>query len=216
MPVDLEPFVPAWWCRRAHAQIIASALRLVPPIPTLRRERWETSDGDVLGLDVVGADAGRPILVVLHGFESSSRSPQIRGFLRAASRRRWRALALNFRSCSGEDNRLRRSYHAGDTADLHWVIRRVTEQHPGDPIYCVGISLGGNVLLKYLGESRELPPALRAATAISTPFDLAVCARAFEDGVLNRFYMRRLLRSLLRKTHAKLARYPDLVDSRRL
>ena len=216
MPADPEPFVPAWWCRGAHAQTIASALRLVPEVPTLRRERWETRDGDFLGVDVVPAEVGRPILVMLHGLEGSSRSPQIRGFLHAAHRRRWRAIAPNFRSCSGEPNRLRRSYHAGETSDLRWVMRRLAERHPGDPMCCVGISLGGNVLLKYLGESRDAPSSLRAAAALSTPFDLAMSARAFERGALNRFYMRRLLRSLLRKTRAKLACYPDLVDARRL
>ena len=190
-------------------------MRPVAALPSLRRERWETDDGDFLDLDLVPAGAGEPTVLLLHGLEGSSRSPQVRRFFHETARRRWRAAALNFRSCSSP-NHARRSYHAGDTSDLRWVIQRLADRHPGDPIFCLGISLGGNVLLKYLGESRGLPPALRGAAAISAPFDLAASARAFERGAMNRFYMRRLLRSLRRKARAKLARYPDLLDARRL
>ena len=212
-----EPFIPAWWCRSGHAQTMwASTLRPSPAIPGCRRERWDTPDGDFLDLDCVPAEVGRPILVVLHGLESSSRAPQVHGMLQAAQRHRWRAVALNFRSCSGEPNRLRRSYHGGETTDVGWVIQRLADRYPNDPIYGVGWSLGGNVLLKYMGEAGGAPPMLRAAAAISAPFDLAASARAFEESVVTRLYMRRLLRSLKQKTRAKVGWYPDLLDLRRV
>lgn len=214
---DPGPFEPAWWCRNGHAQTIwAAVLRPTPSVP-LRRERWETPDRDFLDVDqVVGMDR-QPILVILHGLESSSESRQVRGLLHAAHRHGWHGLGVNFRSCSGAPNRLERSYHGGDTSDLAWVIQRLTAHYPQEPICCVGLSLGGNVLLKYLGEQAEAAPAnLTAAVAISAPFDLAVSARAFEQDVWNQLYMRRLVRSLKRKTVTKLGRYPTLVDRRRL
>lgn len=215
MSADLDPFVPAWWCRGPHAQTIwASALRSIPRV-RLQRERWDTPDGDFVDADLVPAAEGRPILVILHGLEGSSGTLQVRGLLHAAQGLAWRALGLNFRSCSGEPNRLRRSYHGGDTADLRWVLYRIAAEHPGSAIACVGMSLGANVLLKCLGEG-ELPAALRAAAAVSAPCDLQASALAFERGSFNRIYMRRLLRSLKRKTFAKLAQHPDAVDRARL
>ncbi len=214
---DPGPFQPAWWCRSGHAQTTwAAVFRSVVPV-LLRRERWETPDGDFLDVDQ-GMGAGQqPILVVLHGLESSSESKQVRGLLGAAHQQGWRGLGVNFRSCSGELNRLERSYHGGDTSDLGWVIQRLAARYPQEPICCVGLSLGGNVLLKYLGEQAEaVLPTLKAAVTISAPFDLAVSARAFERDVWNRVYMRRLVRSLKRKTVAKLRQYPTLVDRQRL
>ena len=155
-------------------------------------------------------------MVVLHGLEGSSRSPQVLGILREARRRGWGGVAMNFRGCSGEPNRLGRSYHGGDTGDLAWVIARVRAEHPSSPIVCVGFSLGGNVLLKYLGERGEqLPEQVRAAAAVSAPVDLARSAHALEHG-FSRVYGNRLVGSLKRKTLQKLARDPDLVDAKAL
>jgi predicted alpha/beta-fold hydrolase len=181
-----------------------------------QRRRWELPDGDFLDVDEWHAEPGASVLIVLHGLESSSRSSQVVALLQAAHRCGWRGIGVNFRSCGGSLNRLRRSYHAGDTADLAWVIQRLIIEHPGSSVCCAGFSLGGNVLLKYLGEqANHVPSSLRAAAAISTPFDLAVSVRAIEQG-FSRVYMRRLLRGLRRKTLAKLQRFPDLVDRRAL
>ena len=216
--MEVDAFTPAWWCRSAHAQTVwASALRPMPQVFGVRRERWDTPDGDFLDVDHVPTEAGWPTLIILHGFESSSAAQASRGLLRAAARQGWRGLGINFRSCSGAINELRRSYHAGETSDLHWIIQRVVSERPHDPVCCVGSSLGANVLLKYLGEQADRAPAqLKAAVAISAPFDLAISARAFEQSVMNRVYMSRLIRSLKQKTLAKLRRYPDLVDRARL
>ena len=206
------PFRPAWWCRGAHLQTIwAGILRPSPRVP-LARARWELPDGDFLDVDELAADAEAPRVIVLHGLESSSRSPQVLGILHEAHRRGWGGVAMNFRGCSGEPNRLRRSYHGGDTADLTWVIARVMAQHPSSPIVCVGFSLGGNVLLKYLGEQGDaVPEQVRAAAAISAPFDLAASVDALEQG-FSRGYQDRLVATLKRKTFEKLTHHPDLVD----
>ena len=213
---DGAPFRPAWWCRNAHAQTIwAALLRQAPPVP-LARARWELPDGDFLDVDELAAGEPAPRLIVLHGLESSSRAPAVVGLLREARRRGWGGVGVNFRGCSGEPNRLRRSYHGGDAADLAWVIARMQARHPSSPLVCAGISLGGNVLLKYLGEQGEaLPSAIRAAAAISAPFDLAASVQALEQP-FSRVYRHRLVASLKRKTFEKLARYPDLVDRRAL
>ncbi|MBI4342445.1 MAG: alpha/beta fold hydrolase [Candidatus Omnitrophica bacterium] len=209
-------FRPAWWCRGPHAQTLWGALlRPTPQVP-LRRERWETPDGDFLDIDRVEGASRAPVLVVLHGLEGSSRSKPVLGLMAAAYRAGWEAVGINFRSCSGESNRLRRAYHGGDSTELGWVLDRVIAQHPARSVGCVGVSLGGNVVLKYLGErGARVPPHVRAAGAISTPFDLGVAVRYMERAA-SRLYMRNLVRSLKQKTLAKLARYPDLVDPARL
>lgn len=211
--VEATDFQPAWWCRNAHLQTIwAGILRPAPRVP-LVRARWELPDGDFLDVDELAAGESVPRLIVLHGLESSSRATTVLGILHQAHQRGWGGVAVNFRGCSGEPNRLRRSYHGGDTADLAWVIARVRGQHPASPIVCVGFSLGGNVLLKYLGEQGEaLPEQVRAAVAVSAPVDLALSARALEHG-FSRVYGSRLVAGLKRKTFQKLAAYPDLVDA---
>ena len=159
---------------------------------------------------------GSPMLIALHGLEGSSRSKQILGLLALAHRSGWRAVAMNFRSCSGQMNRLRRSYHGGETSDLKWLIQRVVAVNPKAPIFCAGVSLGGNVLLKYLGEEGDaVPEQVRAAAAISTPFDLQASARGLEKG-FGRIYMKRLVQSLKEKTLAKLEKYPDLANRQKV
>ena len=207
-----RPFRPAWWCADPHAQTIwAAFLRPVPRVAA-RRERWDTPDGDFLDLDRLDGPPGSPLLLILHGLEGSSRSKPVLGLLGRARRLRWRAAAMNFRSCSGEPNRLPRSYHGGETSDLAWVANRLAQEEPVAPILCVGFSLGGNVLLKYLGEQGAgAPPQLRAAAALSAPFDLAASARSLTRGS-SAVYGRRLTASLRRKALEKLRRYPGLVD----
>ena len=136
-------FRPAWWCRGSHAQTIwAGALRRAPQV-RVTRLRWELPDGDFLDVDELAADKAAPRIIVLHGLEGSSQSPQVRGMLEQARRRGWGGIAVNFRGCSGEPNRLRRSYHGGETGDLAWVVERLRAEHPESAIVLVGFSLGG-------------------------------------------------------------------------
>ena len=210
------PFRPAWWCRGAHVQTMwAGVLRRAPRVP-VTRVRWELPDGDFLDVDELASDTAAPQVIVLHGLEGSSRSPQVQGLLDQARRRGWGGIAVNFRGCSGEPNRLQRSYHGGETGDLAWVVERVRAEHPDSPVLLVGFSLGGNVLLKYLGEQGEaLPRQVRAAVAVSAPVDLALSAHALGRG-FSRVYGHRLVDSLKRKTFQKLTRYPGLVDPKTL
>lgn len=199
-----------------------STIRSIPRL-SLRRERWETPDADFIDVDFSESGTSgeprpdRPTVLILHGLESGSRARPVLGFLAAVAKRGWRAAAVNFRSCSGEPNRLARAYHGGDTTDLAWAVERLTAQAPRAPLACIGLSLGGNILLKYLGErGTAVPSSLKAAAAVSAPADLAASARIFEQGRANRFYMRRLVRSLKRKTQAKLVRHPALISPERL
>jgi hypothetical protein len=187
------------------------------PMVVTRRERLDTGDGDFLEIDRLdGVSAGAPRLVILHGLEGTPRSRYARGTLGEASRRGWGADLLYFRSCGGVLNRARRMYHSGDTGDLACVVDHLVREHPRAPLLFAGYSLGGNVLLKWLGErGADLPSQVRGAAAVSVPFDLARGARCIGQGFA-RVYEASFLRSLKRKTLAKLEQYPDLADPGRV
>jgi predicted alpha/beta-fold hydrolase len=159
-----------------------------------RRERLELSDGDFLDLDWVGDASSSPIVLVLHGLGGGIRSPYAQGILQTIAKHNWRGAFMHFRGCSGEPNRLLRSYHSGETADMRYVLTELRRREPHTPLAAVGYSLGGNALIKYLGESgaRSL---LGAAAAVSLPFELPKAVRRLNRGA-SRFYQWRLLRQL--------------------
>ena len=206
------PFRPAWWAPGPHAQTIwGKFFRRHTPVAT-RRERWNTPDGDAVQLARLDAPPGAPRLLLLHGLEGAPRSHYVQGLFAACRARGWAMDLLIFRSCAGELNAARRLYHSGETEDLDLVLRRIAAEHPGAPLAVAGVALGGNVLLKWLGErGADVPPTLRAAVAVSVPYDLARGSRHIEQGFA-RVYARGFLRSLKRKATAKRARYPDLFD----
>jgi hypothetical protein len=177
------------------------------------RERFETPDGDFVDVDWRPGPGTAPLLLVLHGLEGAATSHYIGGLFRLAAARGWRAGVLYFRSCSGELNRLPRFYHSGDTADFDHVVRVVAEREPAVRLGAVGISIGGNVLLKWLGELRDsAPKALGAAAAISVPFDLEACARTMDRGLQKVLYTASFMRTFRRKTRAKARAFPGFVD----
>ena len=150
---------------------------------------------------------------MLHGLEGTIRSHYLLGMLAEARRRGWSADALIFRTCNGETTRARRLYHSGETTDLDLVIQRLVREHSGQPLALAGFSLGGNVLLKWLGErSDDLPAEVRSAAAVSVPFDLERGARFIERG-FSRVYTRHFLRTLRSKARVRLSRDPDLFDA---
>ncbi|HET9450402.1 MAG TPA: hydrolase [Aggregicoccus sp.] len=205
------PFAPAPGLRSPHAQTIFASLFRSRDVPPSRRERWDTHDGDFVDLDIYDGVPGAPHVVLLHGLEGSSRSGYVAAILRGAHARGWGATALNFRSCSGEPNRLIRSYHSGETGDALGVLRRVRAQQPG-PLFAVGFSLGGNVLCRLLEETGDAAP-VDAAAAVSVPYDLEACARRLnEGGGLQRVYRARFLRSLKKKAREKARRFPGAFD----
>lgn len=172
------------------------------PQVALRRERLELPDGDFVDLDWTAREHG-PVVIVLHGLEGSSNSKYVRGLLRAIDAAGWRGVVLHFRGCSGEPNRLARSYHSGETRDLQFLVDTLRTREPGTPLTAVGYSLGGNVLLKWLGE-RERRAPLAAAVAVSVPMVLQESADRLDHG-LSRLYQWVLLRSL-RRSYARKAR----------
>ncbi len=174
-----------------------------------------TPDGDELVLDHVEGPAGSPRLLVLHGLEGSSYSVYVQGLVAAAVRRRWRATALNFRSCARDPARLRemlsnrrpRLYHSGETSDLDFVVRTMAARDPSARLFAAGSSLGGNVLLKWLGENAG-QRMIAAAAAVSTPYDLAAGSRHLERGV-GRIYVRGFLATLRAKALDVARRFPE-------
>jgi predicted alpha/beta-fold hydrolase len=210
----VQSFSPPRWLRGRHAQtMFGTLLRPGPRLP-LRRERWELSDGDFLDVDRLEGPHAAPLLVVLHGLEGSSSSHYVRGLLGQARTRGWRGMAVNFRSCSGEPNRLLRSYHSGETGDLGEAVRRAQAESETAPLLLAGCSLGGNVLVKWLGE-QGAQARVRAAAALSVPFDLKACARALDaPGAMSFVYRTRFLHTLKRKALAKARRFPGIDAAR--
>ena len=215
MPFQPEPFRAAWWLPGAHAQTIAGRLLRPLDLMPLERERIETPDGDFLDLDLAPEPAtpaaGAPLALLLHGLEGSARRGYAYLTYRELARVGVRAVGLNFRSCSGELNRLPRFYHSGDTDDLRHVVQVIRARFPDRPIGAVGFSLGGNALLKYLGEEAEASP-IRAAVAVSVPYDLDAGERVLQEDPLSRVYVRHFVRSLQAKAAAKEAAIRDRCD----
>jgi predicted alpha/beta-fold hydrolase len=207
---------PAWWVPGAHAQTLwGKFFRPRPSLPA-RMERWDTPDGDFIDVHRLDGPRGAPRLLLLHGLEGTIRSHYVAGFFGEAKRRGWAADLMIFRGCGSEPNRAARFYHSGETTDLAFVLDRVIRERPSSPCVIAGVSLGGNVLLKFLGErAGDLPPQLRAAAALSVPFDLERGARFISTG-FSRVYDRHFLRTLRPKALTKLQRYPGLFDRSKL
>lgn len=209
-------FRPAAWLPGAHLQTIVPALLRASPLAG-ERVRLELADGDFLDLDVfLPIGEPRAFSVLVHGLEGSSRSPYIHGTAQELLARGFAAVALNQRGCSGEPNRLPRSYHSGVTEDLLAVLDWAIARFPGVPGSVVGFSLGGNQTLKALGErGDDLPEALRAAVAVSPPFDLEEVADCLDSrwGALYRY---NFLRTLVPKALEKARRHPGYPSRRRI
>ena len=212
-PMQSDTFVPAWWLPGPHMQTLGARLLRSRRGIAFDRERVELDDGDFVDLDwahpegVAGLrdETQRPLALVLHGLEGSARSKYAIGAYRGLLARGIAPVGLNFRSCSGELNRGARLYHSGETTDLGFVLETLRARYPGRPLAAIGFSLGGNVLLKYLGEHAGSGAAMpEVAVAISVPFDLSAGADHIERGV-SKVYLWFLLRKLKRKVRGKQA-----------
>jgi predicted alpha/beta-fold hydrolase len=209
-------YSPSWWLPGPHARTIwGRFFRRTPALDT-RTERWETPDADFVDVVRLDGTSGKPHLVILHGLEGKPRSHYARGLFLEASRRGWAADLLIFRGCGAELNRAPRFYHSGETTDIDFVARRLLTGDTDAPFVFAGVSLGGNVLLKWLGElGASAPQRIVAAAAVSVPFDLARASRHIDRGFA-RVYQRHFLRSLRQKALAKLDRYPGLMSRSRV
>ena len=172
--------------------------------PQLRRERLELPDGDFVDLDWTLNDSG-PIVILFHGLEGSSRSHYARGMLASLPQHGMRAVLMHFRGCSGEPNRLARAYHSGDTGDIDFLVRTLRAREPNTPLAAIGYSLGGNALLKWLGEQGKDAP-VQCAAAVSVPFLLHESTAHMNRG-LSRIYQWHLLKSLKQGAHRKAGKF---------
>jgi predicted alpha/beta-fold hydrolase len=187
-------FKPAWWLSNAHLQTIYPALmRKLSVLIGLKRERLITPDNDFIDIDWCG-EGNQPLIILLHGLSGSTQSGYIRGLQQALLSKGFRTVALNFRGCSGELNYSARCYHSGETEDIHFLYQWLREREPETPIGAVGFSLGGNVLLKWLGEQGN-QLSLFAAVAVSVPLVLSICATKLDTG-FSKFYRKILLSEL--------------------
>jgi len=191
-------FKPAWWLPGPHLQTLwPTLLRKKPKGLILERERLELPDGDFLDLDWTATQGKGPLVLILHGLEGSVDSSYAQGMLAAIVENQWRGVFMHFRGCSGEPNRMIRSYHSGETRDLARVVQHIRKREPNTPLAAIGFSLGGNVLLKWLGETGEDSP-LEAAAAISVPFELDKAALRMQHG-FSRIYQWHLLACLRKR-----------------
>ncbi len=182
---------------------------------SVRREILSTPDSDELVVDHLDGPPGSPRVVLLHGLEGSSNSVYVQGFLGGIRSRGWRGVALNFRSCARDPaeldrhltNRRPRLYHSGETSDFDFLVRTLSQREPDAPLLAIGVSLGGNVLLKWRGEN-PAGGGVVAAAAVSTPYDLAASARHLESFV-GRVYTARFLSTLRRKAVDAARRFPE-------
>src|SRR6185312_11693716 len=186
--------------------------------PVFRRERLTTPDADFIDIDWqdrLGPEPA-PLLVLFHGLEGSSSSHYALAFADAARRRGWRYAVPHFRGCSGELNLAPRAYHSGDHEEVAWMLERFRALH-GGPIVAVGISLGGNALLRFAEETGEAAAErVRAIAAVSAPLDLAAGGRAIGRGFGRHVYTRMFLRTMKKKALLKLRQHPGLFDAKAL
>jgi len=194
-----------------HLQTVMAAL-VRPPSVSFTRERWDTPDGDFIDVDFAGDAQSQRVMVLFHGLEGCSDSHYARLLSRAFPAAGWRVAIPHWRGCSGEPNRKPRAYHSGDTAEVEWILRKFSA-----PVDAIGISLGGNALLKWLGErGAEAQPLVRRAAAVSAPLDLAAAGRALDRGLNRLLYTRMFLSTPKPKSLEQLERFPQLFDAPKL
>lgn len=212
MPIiEMSAYRPPLFFSNPHVQtILPSVFRKVKDV-SYRRERINTPDDDFLDLDWSEVGSNR-VSILLHGLEGMSDRAYIRGMARALNRGGWDVVAMNFRGCSGECNRRLRFYHSGDTGDLETVVAHVIARGAYTEMALIGFSLGGNVVLKYLGErGNRVRTEIRKAVAFSVPVDLAA-GSARMSLPSNRIYMKRFLKMLHEKIRMKMEIMPGQLD----
>ena len=228
-------YTAPWWLPGGNLQTIwaARGARASAGAPLrFERQRWQAPDGDFVDVDMLadtlstqkapahssasGSASPRPLLVVFHGLEGSSSSHYAQALAQEAHARHWACAVPHFRGCSGQLNLAPRAYHSGDYAEVDWLLERLARQHAG-PVVAVGISLGGNALMRWAGEFGSSARARVAAVAsVCAPLDLAASGHAIGAGFNRQVYTRMFLASMRPKALAKLAQHPGLFDRERL
>lgn len=214
---QLGEYCAPWWLPGGHLQTIYARSLGQNYAVAYRRERWETPDGDFIDLDWLadGRKDGGKLLVLFHGLEGCSASHYALSLMAHALRTHWSAVVPHFRGCSGEANRLLRGYHSGDSREIDWILRRLKGIRRQARLHVVGVSLGGNMLLKWLGEEGDsASKVIERAAAVSAPLDLVAAARELDSGVKKLLYTRYFLRFMRPKALAKIAGHNLTVDAR--
>ncbi len=209
-----------WWLPGGNAQTIWPPLyarRFEGVAPAYQRERWTTPDGDFIDVDRLSGASIQgqsvPLLVLFHGLEGSSGSHYAQAFAAVARKRGWDFAVPHFRGCSGELNRAPRAYHSGDHREVDWILRAFKQQVGERPVVAVGVSLGGNALMRWAGEwGSQARANVAALCAISAPLDLAAAGAAIDQGFNRWVYARMFLRTMVRKAQDKWRQYPGLFD----
>lgn len=221
MPLVESTFRAPWWIPGGHLQTIYTYLLAPRPRLALRRERWELADGDFLDLDWSDGAGDSPVVVLFHGLEGNARGHYSMSLMAHVRALGWRGVVPHFRGCSGQPNRLPRAYHSGDSAEIDAILRRISHAANGIPVYAVGVSLGGNALLKWLGEQKSAARnVVSAAAAISAPLDLHAAGGVLDRGFNKYTYTWHFLRTLKKKALHKsechgLPISPDAIQSAR-
>lgn len=242
-----EPYKAPFWLPGGHLQTIFSALLSSSPEVKYRRERWELNDGDFIDVDWADAlpqnslaphlvehshdgqlalpepltsghtEQKKPVIVIFHGLEGDSQSQYAKSLIGAALAKGWHGAVIHFRGCSGEPNRLPRFYYAGDSLEIDTMLARVRSIYPDHPIYAVGYSLGGNALLKWLGEfGSNSVLNISKAVAVSAPIDLKASAVSLDSGLNRILYTPMFVDSMRPKALALSKRFPGLLDDQRI
>lgn len=208
---DFKPYqsfkAPAW-CINGHVHTIASSLLHKNKLYEYKHIVLNTPDDDFLELDFIEAGDQSPIAILLHGLEGSSDRYYMSRLAETLKNAGISSLLLNFRSCGTRMNRRLRFYHSGETSDVRFVAEWLRNKFPDRILFSVGFSLGGNVLVKWVGEQKQ-ESLLTAAVAVSTPYDLEVCSATIEQG-FNKVYELTFLHTLVRKAHKKRKKYPQI------
>lgn len=224
-------YLAPWWLPGGNLQTIyaAKGLRqLGDPPPLWRRQRWDTPDHDFIDVDWLASTAlteieetkprpknwDAPLLVLFHGLEGSSASHYAQAFAHVAQATGWQMAVPHFRGCSGEMNRAPRAYHSGDYQEIDWILKRFQLCYSGT-VVAVGISLGGNALMKWAGETKaDAIKTVQAVASICAPLDLTASGHAIDSGFNKIAYAKMFLGSMKPRAFAKLAQYPDLFDAK--
>ena len=211
-----KPYVAPSWLPGGNAQTIYPFLLRSLIIPAYQRERLELDDGDFIDIDWLDNPIDRPLVIMFHGLEGGSSSHYARSIMGLFQESGWRGAVVHFRGCSGTPNRLPRAYHAGDSEEIDRILHKVIEKNQSHGssarLYVIGISLGGNALLKWLGEQgKKACHMIGGAATVSVPLDLVAAGKALDSG-FNRFYTQHFLGTLKKKVLKKLDNFPGLFD----
>ena len=215
----LAPYRAPFYLFNGHLQTLWPVWQtLRKPAINWPRERWETPDGDFIDVDCINQGSpGNPAIILFHGLEGNSQSHYARNLATALASIGWTGYVPHFRGCSGELNRLPRAYHSGDSQEIDWILKRFKQREPHRTYFAAGVSLGGNALMKWLGEQgAAAKEIIQVAAAISPPMDVGACGAWLDQGTNRSVYTQHFLRTMKAQSEARLARFPGLFDAQRM